>query len=256
MKRAFNYLKLLVFLGFGPLIDGIILAILLALLFSFAVCMPSCGAEIAKQSPEVAAHFTLKVQGETLTTPENGIVAAVGELVRLDLRDSVMGGIAWRVVPETPDFEVIELGRRALLSGRAPGTYTLMIAGAKDDQAFLMFTTVEITAEGAPVPERTLSEKIIEWGKLVPHYPKRKTHAAALAEVFRKIEKQELSVDKILEATALANSAVLGDDLDKWARFLDKLGTELDALDAAGKLSTREQYQTAWAVIAAGLDSV
>lgn len=190
-------------------------------------------------------------------------VAEVGELVRLDLRESKAVGIKWQVVPETPDFEIIDGGKRALFSSRGGGTYRFIIAGARGDIASLIHHEIIIaggpvpTPGPGPTPTIPLDQKVATWSKTVKDYPNKKTHAAALAGVFRKMaDTKDVKPEQILESTALANSAVLGVDLDKWVTFLDEMGKELDAMVAANTLTTREQYRDAWLSIATGLDKV
>jgi len=189
-------------------------------------------------------------------------VAEIGELVRLDLRGSKAVGVKWKVVPETTDLEIIDDGKRGLFSSRVPGTYTFIIAGARADMASLIHHEIVIAggqpAPGpGPAPVVPLDQKIVAWSKTVKDYPNKKTHAAALASVFKKMaDAPDIKPEQILESTALANSAVLGGDLDKWVPFLDEMGKELDARVAAKTLETREQYRDAWLQIAAGLDKI
>lgn len=190
-------------------------------------------------------------------------VAEVGELVRLDLSQSKAVGIKWQVVPETTDFEVIDGGKRGLFSSRVAGTYRFIIAGARGDSASLIHHEIIVagglvpTPGPGPVPVIPIDQKIVGWSKLVKDYPNKKAHAAALAGVFKKMaDAKDVKTEQILEATALANSAVLGADLDKWVPFLDEMGKELDARVADKSLSTREQYRDTWLLIAAGLEKV
>lgn len=182
----------------------------------------------------------------------------VGELVRFDVSESTVDGITWQILPYTEDFEVIEDGRRAFFSARAEsagGTFLIMVAGAKDGQAFLLHHTIAVAGQpGPPVPE-TLAIRVTSWAKKVADYEKRKDHAMALAGVFRKLaEADDVKVEQMIEATATANSAILGADLDKWMPFLEALGKELDAYVEADQLTTKEQYKEIWNQIAEGLE--
>lgn len=204
---------------------------------------------------QVAGQDPAPADGLVLRAPDQ---CDVGELVRLDLRDSTVEGIVWQCIPDTPDFEVIEDGRRAFFASREPGSYMFLIAGAKGGVPFLIHHIVTV-AGGAPAPGPDgnvgLGPKVAGWVKKVAEYPNRKAHAAGMAGVFSKLaEAPDVKVEQILEATALANSAVLGADLEKWVPFLDDLGNELDAMVAAGSLTTREQYKAVWLDIAKALD--
>lgn len=173
----------------------------------------------------------------------------VGELVRMEAKGD-FGGVVWKVMPETPDFEVIEMGRRAMFSARGPGEYLVMVAAASGDEPFLHWQT--LTVKGEPVPVSELTKKVREWLKLLPADVD-KTKVSQVAAVFKKMATSETEVEKMLEATALANSAVIGDDIDAWVPFLDGLGKELDAMVAAGELTTRDQYKATWLEIAAAM---
>lgn len=188
---------------------------------------------------------------------ESGIVlraqdeAEVGELVRFDATDSQVDNLTWQIIPYTEDFEVIEDGRRAFFSSRHGGSFLIIIAAAKDQKAYLRHHTIEVIGED-PVPgPEGLTAKVRRWAKQVKEYEGRKAHALALAGVFRKLaEADDIDVDKMLEATATANSAILGDNLDDWLPLLEPLGEELDAIE----LETREQYKDVWLKIADGIE--
>lgn len=188
----------------------------------------------------------------------------VGELVRLDLRESVVGGVQWRVLPDTPDFEVIENGQRAFFSSRVPGSYLFIVAGAKGDTALLTHHTIVVDgAVPGPGPGpgpgpvvQTLAEQVTAMVAAIPAYEGRDAQIKGVAQVFRKMaEGSDISPDQILEATAVANSAVLGDNLEKWVPFLDKLGELLDGMVDGGKLTTRDDYKATWLEIAKGLEA-
>lgn len=197
--------------------------------------------QVAGQDVEpTPAVFTVDIQDE----------CEVGELVRLNTSGEV-DGITWKVKPETPDFEVIEEGRRAFFSARMPGEYLIIVAAARGGEPFLHWQT--LTVRGEPTPVSRLTHKVGEWLKRLPADID-KSKIKQVAGVFRKLANSETAVDKMLEATALANSAVIGDELEKWVPFLDGLGNELDAMVASGDLSTREQYRAVWLEIAAAME--
>ena len=175
----------------------------------------------------------------------------VGELVRLDARDSTVDKLTWQIIPYTDDFEVIEGGVRAFLSSKTPGEYLIIIAGAKGGEPYLIHQRIIVEGEEvAPGPE-SLESKVAGWVRKVDNYDGKQAKGIAIAMVFREIAgKEDIAVDQILEATALANSAVLAGDVDKWVPFLDALGHELDGYE----LSTREEYKSLWLSIANGIE--
>lgn len=210
--------------------------------------------------PVAGQSFPVAGQEEE-PSKESGIIlraqdeAEVGELVRFDASDSDVDGLTWQIIPYTEDFEVIEDGRRAFFSSRVGGRYLVIIAAAKDQKPFLQHHTIEVIGgEIAPGPEN-LAARVRRWAKKVDDYEGREAHALALAGVFRKLATaDEVTVDGMLEATATANSAVLGDNLENWLPLLEPLGTELDVITEAGKLKTREDYKDVWLKIADGLE--
>jgi hypothetical protein len=209
-----------------------------------------------------------KVAGQdTPDEPLGGLVLTaqetckVGELVRLDASQSDVDGLTWQILPGTSDFEVIEDGRRAFFSARADGPreFLVILAGARGGTPFLQHH--KLTVEGIeaiepddPTPA-SLGQKIRGWLDKVEDYEGKASKALAMAEAFRSLaDKEDLDVNDILEATAVANSAILGDDLDKWVPFLDDLGAELDLYIEEHALDTREQYREIWLRIAAGIE--
>jgi hypothetical protein len=202
----------------------------------------------------VAGQDEVEASGIVLEAQED---AEIGELVRLDASASDVDGLTWQIIPQTPDFEVIEDGRRAFFSSRVPGSYLFIIAGAKGGVPYLEHHTLEVIGEepDAPPKVENISGKVRRWAKGVGAYEARKVHALALAGVFRKLaEAEDVTVEDMLDATATANSAVLGDDLDKWLPLLEPLGEELDVLMEEGQLETREQYRSVWTDIADGIE--
>jgi hypothetical protein len=210
---------------------------------------------IAGQSFPIAGQDETLDGGIILRAPEK---CEIGELIRLNATESNVDGLTWQILPSTPDFEIIEDGRRAFFSARAESagqSFLVIIAGAKGGKPYLTHHTIEVIGE-APTPgPESLGTKVRGWVHGVKEYENRKTHALALAGVFRKLaEAGDIKVEQMLEATATANSAVLGEDLDKWLPLLEPIGKELDTLTAAGKLSTREEYKAVWLSIAEGIE--
>ena len=188
---------------------------------------------------------------------ESGVVlqsqdtAEIGELVRLDASASQVDSLTWQIIPHTEDFEVIEDGRRAFFSSRVPGSYLIIIAAAKDQQAFLRHHTIEVIGELSPPGPEGLATKVRRWTRKVKDYEGRKVHALAVAAVFRKLANAEdVDVERMLEATATANSAVLGDHIENWLPLLEPLGAELDFIG----LETRDDYKRVWLSIAEGIE--
>ena len=224
----------------------------------------------ASASPPIAQYGALPIVGQTFpiagqdAVPEVGIVlraqdeCEVGELVRLDATESDVDGLTWQILPATPDFEIIEDGRRAFFSARgesAGKSFLIIVAGAKGGQPYLTHHTIDVIGVAPEPGPETLATTVRRWVRNVEEYEGRKVQGLALAQVFRKLATaDDITVEQILEATATANSAVLGDNLQKWLPFLEPLGQELDTLTEAGKLCTREDYKNVWLSIADGIE--
>jgi hypothetical protein len=188
----------------------------------------------------------------------------VGELVRIDMNKStVTTTVVLLTIPglkTTTDFEMIEQGKRAFFSSRRPGEYLIIVAGAKDNEPYIYYqrlTVKGIKGELEPTPATPdLASDCEEWMGLVEDYDGKTIHTMAVAMVFRKLADQaDVTVDNMLEASAVANSAVLGEDLTHWLPFFDKLGEKLDEYSSSGKLSTRDDYRRAWLAIAEGIEN-
>lgn len=207
------------------------------------------------QAFPVAGQDEAEDPGIVLQAPDD---CEVGELVRFNAVDSNVDGLTWRIIPPTPDFEIIEAGRRAFFSARnesAGQSFLVIVAGAKDGVPFLKHHTIDILGDAPDPGPETLSSVVRRWVRKVGDYEGRMSHGLALSGVFRKLATAEdIDIDQILEATATANSAVLGDDLDQWIPFFEDLGQALDELKADKKLTTRAEYKIAWLAIADGIE--
>jgi len=200
---------------------------------------------IAGQDPE-------PVDGIILEAPE---LAEVGELIRFDASQSTVN-LTWQILPYTDDFEVIEGGKRAFFSSRTPGQYLIIVAGAKDDQPYLQHFTIVVDGGDFNPGPLTLARKVAAWVRKVESYEGKHADARRLAANFRKcVTDQNLDIDKILNDTAVGNSAALGENQTKWEPFLMELGAELDAFIDAEELVTPGQYKTVWLEIADGIES-
>jgi hypothetical protein len=176
----------------------------------------------------------------------------VGELVRMDATESKVDGITWRIMPPTEDFVIVDEGRRAFFSSRSGGEFLIIVAGARDGSPFLYVQT--LTVEGSPIPTTGLALKVDAWMKKAPNGDI--TKLPAMADVFRRLATSDTSIDDMQKATALANSAVIGEAVAGLAPFLDEIGHELDRLEQDGSLDTREDYKRVWLELAAALDFV
>lgn len=177
----------------------------------------------------------------------------VGELIRFDLTKSVADSIKWLLKPESIDFQAYEDGRRAVFSARTPGEYMFIIAVASGGTVDVVTHTV--TIEGPPA--KPDSQSLTEW---VPYwlYPMQldREEALRLAESFEETSDRITALSTpqgIIEATAEANRAALGDSLGEWKPLLKKIQATLANRAQAGTLTTPEQHKETWLEIARGL---
>ncbi len=178
----------------------------------------------------------------------------IGQLVRLDARESRVDTITWAIIPETDDFEVVDGGRRAFFSSRVGGEFLIILAGANGGVPFLMYQKLTVTgSDRKAVNNPALTKMVSKWVDMIPEYKGREAHVAAIAAVFRQ-PTEGVDIDSILDATARAATAIVGKDKSKWIPFMERLGNELDRMSDAGELNTREQYVVAWVQIARGIE--
>ncbi len=205
-------------------------------------------------SPRIAGQDEIVIVvtdgGIQLNAP---IDCEVGELVRFDARESDVDALVWAIIPASDDFEMVDENRRAFFSARSPGKYLILIAGAKNGKAFLLHQTLTVT--GTAIPDTGLATDIKKWMNTVPDFPEKKAQTLAMANVFRKLATSDTEFETMLDATALAISAVIGEAyIDNWITFLENLEKELDRLDGSRQLANREDYRLKWLEIASALE--
>lgn len=181
--------------------------------------------------------------------------ARVGELVRLDVTQSVADSFKWLLVPQTVDFEVYAEGRKAVFSARTEGIYEFIVACAKGGTVDIVRHTVRVIGP-PPMPQGDSLAQWIpfwNWSEMLP-----KEECDALAESFATIaeRKDELKEPQDwLKATVEANRQTLGDRVEAWKPMLDKIGAALQKKAESGAFVTPEDYAKAWLEVAEGLKS-
>lgn len=186
-----------------------------------------------------------------------------GALLILDATKSKGVSFNWIVEPATPNFLVIDGGKRAVFS--APGgTYRFYVAGAQGDRIDAEFRTVKVSGGDVvpvdPVDPKPEVPKVIEWLKLVPgEKSKVKDETQALAKAFRSVQTQIAAgvlkdANSIIAATAVANRSALGDRASAWKPFFVELEKALNAKRDAGELATAADHQREWSALAKELE--
>lgn len=182
-----------------------------------------------------------------LDSPDSCVV---GELVTLDASESTCEKLQWQVLRVDPGLEECidfkPFGKVACFSSRQPSIWLVIISGVAADGSPEM-TTHKLLVEGKSGPLLGLGSKIKTWSKLVET---EREVALKLAQSFRAISNADIPADKFLEATAKANKQALGEALEAWMPFLDRLGDYLDE----NSPNTTEGYQKLWIEIANGIE--
>lgn len=180
--------------------------------------------------------------------------ARLGELVVLDVTESNATSFKWRLHQKTKNFLVIDGGKRAVFSAEAGGTYTFVIAGAKNDSVDVKIHTIRV--DGGPAePSDDIAAKISSWSEPV-NSPTKKDDAVRLAKSFMTVAgdiKADTTPAEIVEATKKSNRVALGDNLKYWEPFLIELQKELQVAAQAGKLPDAMAHADMWQKIADGL---
>jgi len=215
--------------------------------FMMLVIGPSIGASTHMQPPAVVETVARVV----LKAPDK---AKVGQLVVLDVSESVAAGFKWEPRTKTNNFLVIEGGKRAVFSAEAAGEFTFVVAVAKGDTVDVVIHTIKITG-GTPSPTDDLPTRVASWCEGVQS-PTKRDDALKLAQSFSSLSaviKPEMTPEDIIEATKNSTRDALGDNLKHWAPFLDGLGAEMTKLSAAGQLNDADSHKRVWKAIAEAL---
>jgi hypothetical protein len=178
----------------------------------------------------------------------------VGELVVLDASSLASEEVIWKVLRvdssliESQDFKAF--GKVACFSARESGLWLVIVSGVAEGKPCMLIHSIEVGG-GSVAPK--LETQMKQWVPLVKS-KNVKEEASRLAQSFQIIASTDLPVEKMLEATAIANKQALGNSLQAWIPFLDKLGDHLDQLAADKKLVTKEDYKKVWLDIASAIE--
>lgn len=180
--------------------------------------------------------------------------AKVGQLVVLDVSDSIATSFRWELRTKTTNFLVIDGGKRAVFTAEVGGEYTFVIAVAKGDTVDVAIHTVKVTG-GAPSLTDDLPTRVASWCEAVQS-PTKRDEAMKLAQSFSSISAiitPAMTPEDIIQATKDSNRDALGENLKHWTPFLDGLGAEMTKLSAAGQLNDADSHKKVWKAIAEAL---
>lgn len=178
-----------------------------------------------------------------------------GDLVVLDVSGSNAMSFAWKVVPETANFLVIDGGKRAVFSNGTGGDFLFIVSAAKGDTVDVKTHTVKVDGpDGTPAPT-DIASKVAAWCEPVES-PTKRDEALKLAQSFSSVAAvitPAMTPEDIGEATKKSNRDALGENVTKWEPFLISLMGELQSQAEAGNLPDTEAHAKAWRSIAEGL---
>jgi hypothetical protein len=223
--------------------------------FTLLLCLASAtllGAQ--DKTPVAKATVPAKVEAKVVLSAPS--VCRIGELVRLDVSESVADSFKWLLVPQSQDWLTYEGGAKAVFSARTAGDYQFIVAVAKDGSVDVVTWVVKVME---PPSEPAVDASLVEW---IPYWnwtlglPQ--DECKALAASFEAIAANVNDLDdpqEWIKATAKANREVLGERLDAWKPMLDKIGAVLLERAQSGALATPEDHAKMWKEIAAGLNA-
>lgn len=186
----------------------------------------------------------------------------VGDLIILDLSESLGKGFDYEVEPTPPGLRTFDDGRIIVCgTGHKNVTYTFMVSCALNDDSDIAVHKVKVygAPETGPIPDpgQNIVEKVKEWASDVKS-PSKRDDALRLAQSFASvaviIEQDTFdSPGELVQATATSNRDALGVNLEHWSQFLDSLMKELKAMAALGQLLDTKSHAPIWKDVAQGL---
>jgi hypothetical protein len=233
-----------------------------------AVVTAACVFGAVKFNPDLAPDVPVpSVPDDAPAPPADPNAAAViikaptsvpaGTLVVLDVSGSNATNFAWKVVPETPNFMVIDGGKRAVFSGTG-GEYLFIVCGGKGDTVDIKTHSIvvdgPIVPPGPPSPA-DIAAKVAKWCEPVDS-PTKRDDALKLAQSFSSVAaviSPVMTPADIVDATRKSNQDALGSNVERWEPFLRSLQAELKSQAEAGLLPDTEAHAVAWRSVADGL---
>lgn len=141
----------------------------------------------------------------------------IGELVELDAAGSDATSFTWQVIPDTPNFRIIENGRKLLFCSGSPGEYLFILAAAKRDTVDIYVHRIIVKGGTIVPPSNNFITMVEGW------LPKNcsKTTLLKLSTSFERVAAaQHNDVESLVSVTAASNRAILNGDLEVWKPFL------------------------------------
>jgi len=202
---------------------------------------------------------------------EGPVEIKIGQLARFTVEKSAGKTFKWQVLPATAveNLQIYDDGRRAVFSSPETGEVVFIVACSNDGDVdvktyalkIITGTVVPPVNPDTPVnPATGVAGKVYEWAKTVQS-PNLKAEAKQLADSFNAIAKriddgQLTTADAVAAATKAGNQTALGNSIQAWVPFLEKLQKEMRTQAEAGLLVTPPQHAILWRQIAEGLMNI
>jgi len=157
---------------------------------------------------------------------------SVGELLVLDASGSKIKDLEWVIFPSTANFSVN--GKRAYFSSSDNKTYTVVLSGTDGTKIDCLVIELKSKVQVGPeVAEEVVIDEYTEKIRLWLPTEYTKVDAYKLAQSFRSIGAISAAnfndLEAMILATVYSNKVALGDNLEAWKMFLDKVQEDLSA---------------------------
>lgn len=192
-----------------------------------------------------------------INTPDK---VKVGDMIVVDVSESKGKGFDLKIIPEPPRVRVFNNGSVICCGTGSKNVEYLFIVSCSDgERSDVKTKVIKVTggSDGTVNPSTSLEERVVTWCEGVES-PTTRDDALKLAQSFYAlagvIETGAFSsVKEMMQATIASNQDALGDNLDYWTPFLDRMEQELMARARAGQLPSVEAHGPVWRKIADGL---
>lgn len=231
---------------------------------------PDCGPEgcpvppvtpTPEPAPVIPTWDDTEVAKLVIKSPDS---AKVGELVEIDLSESVGHSFKWLVSPDTPNFRIEDNGRRLLFCHGHPTTFRLVVATAINGTVDVSRVIIRIEAADPPPtppePEPLPSglDALVQGWMASVESPNKRDETMLLAQNFSSTSAMVAagvikSTEDLIKATAKTNKDTLGANLVQWKPFLEGLRLHLNQLAKDGGLNSVQDNAKLWREIAAAM---
>ncbi len=160
-------------------------------------------------------HFLYQPAAKiSLTAPTT---CKIGELIELDASSSIASSFTWRVIPETPNFRIIERGKKALFCSESSGKYLFVLAAVNQNTVDCKIHVIVVGLKVKIKVTNSFNQKIRSW---LPDDSDPKI-VEKLAKSFERVAAAgHNDITILVKVTALSNRGILGSDLVKYKPFL------------------------------------